>query len=151
MAARTDQWRRVEGLEESRRVAGRLTQESMAATPVEQVATDELLRQLPVLRRLPRRLDQLAATVEGGRLSVHVSLFEGERDHRFLAMLVGRVLLAFAGAAFGVTAVLLLGTPGGPSFTPAISLHRALGYTGLFVSAVLTLRVVVAVAREGGG
>ena len=91
----------------------------------------------------------LAGTLEGGRLSVHVHLFEGPRDRRFIGALAGRAVLAFVGAAFGVIGALLLGTAGGPSFTPAISLHDVIGYGALFVSAVLMLRVVVAVAREG--
>jgi ubiquinone biosynthesis protein len=136
-------------LDEARSVAGHLLQESLVAASVGELARDELMRQLPILRRLPRRLDQLAATVDGGRLAVHVSLFEGAEERRFIGALAARATLAFVGAAFGVLAVLLLSTPGGPSFTPAISLHHALGYIGLFVSAVLMLRVVVAVAREG--
>jgi ubiquinone biosynthesis protein len=136
-------------LDEARSVAGDLLRESLVSVSVEQLARDELMRQLPILRRLPRRLDQLAATVDGGRLAVRVSLFEGAEERRFISGLAARATLAFVGAAFGVLAVLVLGTPGGPSLTPTVSLHHALGYIGLFVSTVLMLRVVVAVAREG--
>jgi ubiquinone biosynthesis protein len=37
---------------------------------------------LPMLRRLPRRVERIASAAEHGRLSVHVRLFADERDRR---------------------------------------------------------------------
>jgi ubiquinone biosynthesis protein len=51
------------------------------------------------------------------------------------------------GASAGVMAALLLGTQGGPSLTDTIRLFPVLGYALLIISAVLVLRVLVAVFR----
>jgi ubiquinone biosynthesis protein len=45
-------------------------------------AEDELSALLPVLRRLPRRVDRIADAVEHGRLTVSVRLFADDRDRR---------------------------------------------------------------------
>jgi len=135
-------------MEESRRVAGDLLGKSLAPASVEQALRDEVMTQFPILHRIPRRLDQLAATIEGGRLIVRVSLFEGQPDQRVLGAIVGRAILAFIGGVLGIMAVLLLGVSGGPPLAPTISLLHALGYAGLFASTVLLLRVIVAIARD---
>jgi ubiquinone biosynthesis protein len=44
--------------------------------------------------------------------------------------------------------VLLLGTGGGPSVTPTVSLYELFGYNLLVVSAVLSLRVLVLIFRR---
>jgi ubiquinone biosynthesis protein len=133
-------------VDESRRVAAELVRESLTANSIQLAARDELLAQLPILRRLPRRMDQLAATIEGGRLTLHVTLFESAQDRSILTVLLGRFILAFLGAMTGIISVLLLGTPGGPLLTPTTSLIHALGYFGLIVSAILMLRAIVTVA-----
>jgi ubiquinone biosynthesis protein len=138
-------------MDESRKVAADLLGESLAPGSIEQALKDEVMTQFPILHRIPRRLDQLAATIEGGRLTVRISLFEGQQDQRLLGAIVGRAILAFVGGVLGIMAALLLGTSGGPPLAPlapTISLLHALGYAGLFVSTVLLLRVIVAIARD---
>jgi hypothetical protein len=50
---------------------------------------------------------------------------------------------------------MLIGVRGGPLLTPAAagtggtSLFHAFGYAGLFFSLVLTLRVIIAITRDG--
>ena len=69
--------------------------------------------------------------------------------------MVGRAVLAFLGAAFGIISVMLIGVRGGPLLVPAAagtggtSLFHAFGYVGLFFSLVLILRVIIAITREG--
>jgi ubiquinone biosynthesis protein len=46
--------------------------------------------------------------------------------------------------------VLLLGTDGGPSVTPSVSLFELLGYNLLVICAVLVLRVLVLIFRPQG-
>jgi ubiquinone biosynthesis protein len=57
-----------------------------------QLATDELTTLLPMLRRLPRRLERIASAAEHGRLSVHVRLFADYRDRRHITGLLHQVL-----------------------------------------------------------
>jgi hypothetical protein len=69
--------------------------------------------------------------------------------------MVGRAVLAFLGAAFGITSVMLIGVHGGPLFAPAAagtggtSLFHMFGYVGLFFSLVLILRVIIAITHDG--
>ena len=118
-------------------------------------ATDEVLGLLPVLRRLPRRVDRLTTSLERGTLSTSVRLLADERDRQFARALAGRAVLAFLGAAFGVISVMLIAVRGGPLFSPAAagtggtSPFHVFGYVGLFFSLVLILRVIIAITREG--
>ena len=56
-----------------------------------------LVALLPMLRRLPRRVDRIAAAVEGGRLSVNVRVLADERDRR---VITGWVPLGVLAAVF---------------------------------------------------
>ena len=133
---------------EARRFARRQVDEQWRTTSVRQLATDELVQLLPMLRRLPRRVERIATAVEHGRLSVSVRLFADERDRRYVTGMLQQVLLAGLGATAGLMAVLLLGTTGGPLVTPAVTLFQLLGYFLLVISSVLVLRVLVLIFRR---
>ncbi|MFL6140729.1 MAG: ABC1 kinase family protein [Labedaea sp.] len=131
--------------------AGRIT-EAFEPASLRQTATRELMALLPVLRRLPRRIDRITGAIEEGRLSVNVRLLADERDRRVITEIVHQVLLALIGATTGIMAVLLLGTNGGPRFLGEITLYQILGYNLLLVSAMVGLRLLFAVFRtERGG
>jgi ubiquinone biosynthesis protein len=112
-----------------------------------QLVTDELTTLLPMLRRLPRRLERIASAAEHGRLSVQVRLFADQRDRRHLTGLLHQVLLTILAATAGIMAVLLLGAGGGPSVTATVSLYQLLAYNLLVVCAILALRVLVLIFR----
>jgi ubiquinone biosynthesis protein len=111
-------------------------------------AEEEVVALLPILRRLPRRLDRVADAVEHGRLNVNVRPFADSRDRRWITGLVHQTLLTVIGATAGVMAVLLLDTQGGPRMTDSVRLFPVFGYALLIVSVVLVLRVLVAVFRQ---
>lgn len=113
-------------------------------------ATNELMALLPVLRRIPRRVDRIGAALEEGRLSVNVRLFSDERDRDVVTGLVHEVLLAFVGAATGLMAVLLLSGSGGPRILPELTLHQVFGYNLLVISALVGLRLLFVVFRRSG-
>jgi ubiquinone biosynthesis protein len=121
----------------------------LSPASLREAATDEALGLLPVLRKLPRRLDRIAASLEHGSLTASTRVLANESDRRFVRALVGRAVLAFLGATLGIMSVMLIGTRGGPTFFPGTSLFHLLGYVGLFFSTVLILRVVIAISREG--
>ncbi len=129
----------------SAHVTDRLTPEALRRT-----ATEELATLLPMLRRLPRRIDRIAAAAESGRLGVNVRLFADERDRRHFTGLLHQALLAVLGATAGIMAVLLLGTPGGPKVTDSMTLFQLFGYNLLVICAVLVLRVLVLIFRLPG-
>ena len=102
---------------------------------------------LPVLRRLPRRIDRIGEALETGRLNVNMRLLADDRDRRYVTGLVHQILLAFLAAASGIMAVVILGVHGGPSMTTSVTLYQFLGYCLLVIAAILALRVLVTVLR----
>jgi ubiquinone biosynthesis protein len=113
-------------------------------------AVNELTALLPVLRRIPRRVDRIGAALEEGRLSVNVRLFSDERDRDVVTGLVHEVLLAFVGAATGLMAVFLLTGTSGPRILPELTLNQAFGYNLLVISALVGLRLLFVVFRRSG-
>ncbi len=106
---------------------------------------------VPMLRRLPRRLDRISGSLEGGRLGVNVRLLADAGDRRYLIGLVHQLVLTFLAATCGVMSVLILGLHGGPNVTHTVTLYVFLGYCLLVFAGVLGLRVLVVVFRLDGG
>ena len=125
-------------------LAGRLDPASL-----KDAAADEIIALLPMLRRLPRRVDRIAAAVEGGRLSVNVRVLADERDRKVITGWIQLGVLTVLAATAGGMAVALLALKGGPAMTATISLYQFLGYCLLVVCALLALRVLAAVFRTG--
>jgi ubiquinone biosynthesis protein len=132
---------------EARSSAGRYTAERLEPASARQAVDEELTTLLPMLRRLPRRLERIASAAEHGRLSVHVRLWADDRDRRHVTGMLHQVLLTILAATAGIMAVLLLGTGGGPTVTATVSLYQLLGYNLLVVCAILALRVLVLIFR----
>ncbi|MEU8894003.1 AarF/UbiB family protein [Streptomyces sp. NPDC048442] len=104
--------------------------------------TEELLSMLPMMRRLPRRIERIGNAVEGGQLTVGVRMFKDAEDRRFLRSLVHEVLLSFLGGIIGLVGVQLLRTTGGPKLSDGLGLFELFGYNLLLISCVLVLRVL---------
>ncbi|MCT2585422.1 ABC1 kinase family protein [Actinophytocola gossypii] len=138
-------------LGESRAFAGALIGERMRPESLRGTATEELLSILPVLRRLPRRIDRVGAALEQGRLSVNVRLFADERDRAVVTGMLHELLLAFTGTATGIMAVLLLASTSGPRVTEDVTLNQVFGYNLLVISALLGLRLLFVVFRAQRG
>ncbi|ASO20064.1 ABC1 kinase family protein [Actinoalloteichus hoggarensis] len=122
------------------------------AGSLKETAKSELLAMMPMLRRLPRRLDRISDSLEQGRLSVNVRLFADERDRRFATGLVHQVLLTLLGITSGLIAVMLLGLRGGPQVIEGeLSMYAVFGYCMLVIASVLVLRVLVTIFRTDRG
>jgi ubiquinone biosynthesis protein len=132
---------------EARAFAGRYASQQLEVASARQTVNEELTTLLPMLRRLPRRVERIASAAEHGRLSMHVRLFADERDRRHLSGLLHQVLLTVLAATAGIMAVLLLGTAGGPRVTATVGLYQLLGYNLLVVCAILALRVLALIFR----
>lgn len=135
---------------ESRAFAAAQIDEHLTPESMRRAVVEELHSVLPMLRRLPRRVDRITSALEQGRLGVNVRLFADDRDRRFVTGLLHQVMLTGLGATAGVMAVLLLGGTGGPQVVPGIELHHLFGYNLLVVSVLLGLRVVVTIFRPRG-
>ncbi|GGV91624.1 AarF/UbiB family protein [Streptomyces massasporeus] len=103
---------------------------------------EEVLGLVPMLRRLPRRVERIGSAVESGRFTVSVRMFGDAEDRRFVRSLVHEVLLAFLGGVIGLVGVQLLRTPGGPRLGEDLELFELFGYNLLVISCVLVLRVL---------
>ncbi|HEX6543257.1 MAG TPA: AarF/UbiB family protein [Ktedonobacterales bacterium] len=134
-------------IDEARAMSVEWVRAAFSPKSVRNVATEQVLNLLPILERLPRRLDRITAAVERGTISVNVRLFADERDTKLVTRLVSRVVLAFLGATIGLIAVMLLGLPGGPVLSATLTVYQFFGYCGLFVSVVLILRVLTDIIR----
>ncbi|MGW4645121.1 ABC1 kinase family protein [Kitasatospora sp. NPDC004289] len=132
---------------ETRSFGERHLAEALRPASLREAAGDELLALLPMLRRLPRRLDRIAGAMEGGRFGVNVRLLADERDRRTVTGLLHQVLLTVLAATSGVMAALLVGVEGGPTLDGRITVHQFLGYCLLVVASALALRVLVIVFR----
>ncbi|MBB5077598.1 ABC1 kinase family protein [Nonomuraea endophytica] len=135
---------------EARSFAGRYLAEQLSGTTLKEAVAQEAAALLPMVRRLPRRIERIASAAEHGRFSVNVRLFADERDRRYLTGLLHQVLLTVLGATAGIMAVFLLGTEGGPVSVAALnlSLFDLLGYNLLVIAAILVLRVLVLIFRR---
>jgi hypothetical protein len=103
---------------------------------------------LPHLRRLPERVDRLLSVTGKGELRIRTVTDEDSR--RVIRTLVNRALLGGIGAAvLAVSALLLVARDPGPLVAERTGLFEIFGYGGLLAGAVLVLRVVDAIARDG--
>ena len=84
---------------------------------MQQAVRDEILRTVPMLRRLPRHVDRAFASLERDGLRVRVTHFSDEHDERIVSKLVNRLVLAFLAGAIGLVSVGLIAIDGGPAFS----------------------------------
>jgi ubiquinone biosynthesis protein len=113
-----------------------------------ELARDELLAMVPLLRRLPERVDRILSLTGRGDLRVRSIVDEDSR--RIVRTLANRLLLVFAGTSLLITsAMLLMAADAGPLVAGQTGLYDIFGYGGLLLGVVLVLRVVAAVSRDG--
>ncbi|MEY9893990.1 ubiquinone biosynthesis protein [Catenulispora sp. MAP12-49] len=133
---------------EARKLAGGYAAAQLRPEALKREAAAELVALMPMLRRLPRRVDRLLGAAEGGRLSVNVRLFADRRDRDVVTGLVHQVLITVLAATSGLMGVLMVGRQNGPMVGKSVSLYQFLGYSFLAVASVLALRVLVVVFRR---
>lgn len=128
---------------EQRGLSGSVPQDLQA------VLREEAMMQLPRLRRLPEQVDELIGQAVTGRLSARLSVFANPRDQQVVTRLVDRMVLAVIAASTGIGSVVLLASDSGPVLRDELLVNELLGYVGLTAAAVLALRVVAGVIRDG--
>ena len=134
-------------VDEARTFAGAQFPAALLPESVRATVMAEVVKLLPLIRRLPRRLDRITSALEHGRLSGGVRLFADDRDRRVVTRLVHQSLLTVLAAATGITAAILLGTGGGPRVAPSLSLYELIAYGLLILSGALTLRLLTSILR----
>jgi ubiquinone biosynthesis protein len=128
---------------ESRAFADREITAQPRPESLRQVARDELVSLVPLLRRIPRRVDRITADLECGRFTVNTRMFADPADQRVLAGLLQQALIAVLAATTGLMSVVLLASSGGPQVSDQLRLYEAFGYNLLVLSVIMMLRVLV--------
>ncbi|HWC37228.1 MAG TPA: AarF/UbiB family protein [Acidimicrobiales bacterium] len=136
-------------IDAAQRVATEWARQRMEPDSLQELARQEIISLLPMLRRLPRHVDRIANSVERGTLKARLSLFSDAHDLQAMTRFVNRGILALLGGIVGVLSVMLLTSTNGPRLTGDTSLFQFFGYFGLFCATVLILRVLVGVVRDG--
>ncbi|QIK71610.1 AarF/ABC1/UbiB kinase family protein [Propioniciclava coleopterorum] len=129
----------------AREVTGDLTPETVRAQ-VER----RLIRVLPVLEHLPRRVDKLTEDLTEGRFTVRVRAFSDPADRHFLTGLVQQLVLALLSGASVLGGILLVTTAAGPQLLPGLGVFALLGYLLAFAGLVLALRAVALIFTRPG-
>jgi ubiquinone biosynthesis protein len=129
--------------------AGRGTGDQGRLATLRDQVEHELATQLPRIRHLPVRVDELLGEAAAGRLKVRLAPLGDERSERVIRQLMDRLVLGIVASALGVGSVLLIGVEDGPTLNDGIPINEVLGYTGLTAAVVLSLRVVAGIIRDG--
>jgi ubiquinone biosynthesis protein len=124
---------------------GRLMRDAFEPAAVRQTLEGQLASLVPILQRLPQRLNKIVEDTEQGRLTIQVRALADRRDRQFITGLAQQMMLTILAAAAAVGAIILLTSAAGPRLTPTVPLYAFLGYVLLFVAFVLGLRVLVRV------
>ena len=117
--------------------------ESQSLGSLREAIDEELLSLIPLVRRLPRRINKITEDLELGRTTLNLRLLADPRDRSFLLAVTQQIVVAILAAAATLAAVLLLVAPGSPLLAPTIGLYPIMGFCLLFIGFVLALRALV--------
>ncbi|WP_324649514.1 ABC1 kinase family protein [Georgenia sp. H159] len=111
---------------------------------------EQLMRVLPVLERLPRRIDAIADAAQHGELRLGVRVLADPADRSFLTGIVSQLVMTLLAGAAAVCAVLLVLADGGPLLAEGVRLLPVLGVTLFLFAFVLAARALALAFRHTG-
>lgn len=135
----------------SAREQGRkLMQAQQSPEAVRTQVQSQLATVLPLVQRLPRRLNRITEQLEEGRFGVSVRIFHHPDDRSFITGVVQQLVVSVLAASLGLAGVVLLVSTGGPVVGPdaRIGLLPLLGAVLLLFAFTLGARVLVLVFRQ---
>ncbi len=107
---------------------------------------------LPMLDRLPRRMNKISEDLEQGRFSLNVRMLAHPADRRYLTGLFQQLVVAVLAGAAVLGAIMLITSNEGPLLTGQIHLYAVFGFALLFGGFVLGMRALMLVfKRDDGG
>ena len=134
----------------SRREGNRLVRSKLKGTKI----TDELqrlaLQLMPMIDRMPRRINKITEDLEQGRFSMNMRVLENPSDRSFLTSLFQQLIVAVLAGAAVVGAIMLITSDEGPLLTKDIHLYSFFGFVLLFGGFVLSMRSLMLVFRRDG-
>ncbi|MGM0699149.1 MAG: ABC1 kinase family protein [Actinomycetota bacterium] len=134
----------------SRQEGNRLVRSKLKGTKI----TDELQRRalqlMPMIDRMPRRINKITEDLEHGRFSMNMRVLENPSDRSFLTSLFQQLIVAVLAGAAVVGAIMLITSDEGPLLTKDIHLYSFFGFVLLFGGFVLSMRSLMLVFRRDG-
>lgn len=125
-----------------------LMAETLAPAQVRSSLETQLATVLPLLQRLPRRLNHLTSNLESGAFTVNVRAFVHEDDRSFITGVIQQVVVAMLAAALALGGILLMVADAGPTMTEGLPLYTFLGMILMLFAFVLGSRALVLVFRQ---
>ncbi|MBS1905892.1 MAG: AarF/ABC1/UbiB kinase family protein [Actinobacteria bacterium] len=122
--------------------------EATRPTSIATAVSGELLSALPILKRLPQRVDRITGTLADGRFGMNMRVFADPRDRDFLRELLSLAVVTFLAGIFGIMAAMLLTSAAGPQLTTTLTLFQVFGYLFLVAAGILTLRALFDILRH---
>ncbi len=108
----------------------------------------ELLRALPSLRTLPGHAEAIGGQLRSGQLTIRTRRFADESEATFVRDLANRAILAASGLIGILTAAVLLLAAASTGDSNEAATLEGIGYVGLFLGTVISMRVVALVVRD---
>ncbi|HEY3722150.1 MAG TPA: AarF/UbiB family protein [Acidimicrobiia bacterium] len=108
----------------------------------------ELLRAMPSLRTLPGHAEAIGAQLRSGQLTVRTARYADANEAMFVRDLANRAILAASGLVGILTAAVLLLAAASTGDSNEAATLEGIGYVGLFLGTIITMRVVALVVRD---
>ena len=128
----------------------RLMQEKMTIGSFKEEFEQRAMQLLPLLNRLPRRINKISEDLEQGRFSMNVRFLGHASDRRFLTGLFQQLIVAVLAGSAVIGAIMLITSNEGPQLTGDIHLYGLIGFALLFGGFVLGMRALMLVFRGAG-
>jgi ubiquinone biosynthesis protein len=133
----------------ARQEGNRLVRSKLKGTKITEELQRRVLQLLPMMDRMPRRINKITEDLEHGRFSMNMRVLETPSDRRFLTSLFQQLIVAVLAGAAVVGAIMLITSSEGPMLTTDIRLYSFFGFFLLFGGFVLSMRSLMLVFRRG--
>jgi len=133
----------------ARQEGNRLVRSKLKGTKITEELQRRVLQLLPMMDRMPRRINKITEDLEHGRFSMNMRVLENPSDRRFLTSLFQQLIVAVLAGAAVVGAIMLITSSEGPMLTTDIRLYSFFGFFLLFGGFVLSMRSLMLVFRRG--
>lgn len=134
----------------AREVGGDLFADRLGPAQLRTGLEEQLLRVLPVLERLPRRVDAFAEAAQRGELRLGVRVLADPADRSFLTGIVSQLVMTLLAGAAAICAILLVLAEDGPMLSAGVRLLPVLGITLFLFAFVLAARALALAFRHTG-
>ncbi|WP_245933542.1 ABC1 kinase family protein [Arthrobacter livingstonensis] len=135
----------------ARSEVSRLMSGKMGLGSVKDELEQRMMALLPLLNRLPRRINNISEDLEHGRFSMNVRVLAHPADRRYLTGLFQQLVVAVLAGAAVLGAIMLITSNEGPLLTGEVHLYGVFGFALLFGGFVLGMRALMMVFKRDGG